>query len=855
MASAQPTYRPVRRQPAQRPAFQDGQLLVAVFGLALFSSALLLFLVQPLVGRLVTPLLGGSPAVWITCMVFFQAVLLAGYVYAHATSAWLGSTRQALLHLFVLLLPLAFLPLAVDPALAVGGESNPIAAVLWILATSVGVPFFVVSASAPLLQRWFASTGHSAARDPYFLYSASNLGSMLALLAYPFVVEPCWSLATQRRAWSVAYGLVALLVGLCGLLVWKAARSEGTSRRPRDVHDERQPITWRQRWRWLALGAVPTSLMLGVTSYITTDIAPMPLLWAAPLTLYLLSFVVTFARRPLVPHAWIVRSLPPLVLALLFLLITEYSMARYIKLAVAFHLLVFFVCALCCHGELAAARPGPRHLTEYFLLMATGGVLGGAFNAVAAPFLFNSLAEYPLALLAACALVLPCTGKSLDRRYTLAHAGLVLVLSAIALLCAALAIQGQPVFFEQFYVTRLSLFEAITVFGLAFAGWHMLRNERRTVSEYVDVVLPLGVGLLAATLLFLLRHLSSFGPGPFMRYAVGFGIPAVLCYPLVSRPPRFVLAVCGLLLGAIVGVSVTSHPSLVVQRRSFFGVLRVLGVPRDGADGTTVVSVELTHGTTVHGRQFRDFTDDVRDREQRSQPLSYYHRAGPLGQVFAAYNLASDRPVAVIGLGTGSIAAYSLPGQRLDFFEIDPLVQEWSFGDGAFFTFVEDARARGADVNLALGDARLVLERQPSSEASTYGILVVDAFSSDALPIHLLNQQALALYLRRLRDDGIICFNISNRYLDLEPVLANLAKAEHLAGYVLEDIDSAAGKETSRWVVLARKREHVERLLTAEGNLSASGVRSSRSWHPLRPRADVGLWTDDYSNLLSVFSR
>jgi hypothetical protein len=847
------------------------RIMLLTFSATLFVSAALLFLVQPMVGKMITPLLGGTPAVWNTCMVFFQVLLLAGYAYAHAATSWLGVRKQAALHLLLMLTAFAFFPLAIDRT-RLADTPNPVVAALVVLTLSLGIPFFVVSSSAPLLQRWFTSTAHPAAKDPYFLYSASNLGSMLALLAYPVIVEPLLPLTWQRWCWCIGYGLLSVLAAACGVFLWKSASPALQPETPLPRANSAECLTWSRRLRWVALAAVPSSLLLGTTTYITTDVAPVPLLWVLPLTLYILSFILVFARTPILPHRFAVAALPPLVLLQLFLLFTNLWPGGIVGV-ITIHLSVLFVAAMVCHGELAADRPPAPFLTEFYLLMSVGGVLGGLFNSVLAPLVFNSLSEYQLALLALCAL-LPAPPGPPDRPTRRLVYGLLAVLLALSLPLLALRLRIGELRFDLFLQPQWSLIFTGLVFGLVLGYRHFRRAERATTELWLDAALPVAIGVLAVALTWgaasrvvhpflesLAVHLGVDAGS--VRQVLGIGIPAVLCYGFVRRPTRFALAVDALLVATLFCAAATEPPGLIAQKRGFFGVLRVQGNPAAAPDGKEAILVSLKHGTTTHGTQFRDLVDESRDRFLRAEPLSYYHRNGPIGQVFATYNTAS-RPFGVIGLGTGSLAAYGLPGQRVDFYEIDPLVRDFSFPEDGGFTFVADARKRGARLHLFMGDARLVLERESATQRKRYGLLVVDAFSSDAIPLHLLTREALRVYLSWLLDDGILCFHISNVYLDLKPVLANLAAAEGVTGHVLHDSGAEAtniGKLSSVWVVIARNGEHLNRLPTVQapngrpaGRVKTGTPREALPpWQPLAPDPKVGVWTDDYSNLLRVF--
>jgi SAM-dependent methyltransferase len=775
--------------------------ILLLYSITLFVSATLLFVVQPMVGKMILPLLGGTPAVWSTCMVFFQAVLLAGYAYAHASTTWVGISRQAILHLAVLAIPLGFLPLSVSPALLRGGEANPVLDVLMLLSVSVGLPFFVVSATAPLLQRWFSRTGHPSGRDPYFLYAASNLGSMLALLSYPTLIEPRLHLRdsgwlSQTRLWGLGYLVLAVLTALCALTLWRGlsariASGLGESAAPpvmgsADPPDEAngESLSYSRRLRWVALAFVPSSLLLGVTTYITTDIAAVPLLWVLPLAIYLLSFILAFGYWPPRLHRAVVAALLPLALVVIFFMVSGFR--QRIWMTVLWHLALLLVVALACHGELALSRPAPRHLTEFYLLISAGGVLGGIFNALVAPVAFSSLVEYPLAMLLACVLV----------------------------------------------------------------GWHRAAPPATRRARLLTAALPLGVAALALVLysdsfsfMIDLRFLSRLLDLPAERVTawldplerkvntiLAYGPPLALCWLLRRRP-----LLLGLSLAAVLMVTEfvdARNSDQIRQARSFFGVLQV-SRDREGKGYTS-----LHHGTTLHGRQSLD-------PARRGEPLSYYHRQGPIGQVFAELDRhEASRRVAVIGLGTGTLAAYARPGDGLTFYEIDRLVRDIAF-DRKYFTYVTDARDRGATLRIELGDARLRLDavgRERPGER--YDLIVVDAFTSDAIPVHLLTREALRLYFEMLKPGGLLAFHLSNRFLDLEPVVANLAGDAGLAGLIEEDeSEETKGVAGSTWAVLGRTPEALGRL--------AHDARWTAAEREADPR--VGVWTDDFHNLLSVF--
>ena len=394
--------------------------ILPLFATTLFVSAVLVFWVQPMFSRMVLPLLGGSPAVWNTAMVFFQTALLAGYLYAHVVTRCLSVRRQVVLHLILLAIAALTLPLSIGPEWEPPTQRTPVPWLLALLAWTLGIPFLVASSTAPLLQKWFAASGHPGARDPYFLYGASNLGSILALLGYPLVLEPILPLDGQNQAWAIGYGCLALMVALCGLAVWRLPRE-----RSKETTVGTGKIGSIHRIRWLALAFAPSSLLLAVTSHITTDLASAPLLWVVPLTLYLLTFVIVFSRQPALKHAWMVRAQPFVVIPLALL----FTQNAAFWLVVPLHLAGFFVTAMVCHGELARLRPQTSHLTEFYLWMAFGGMLGGVFNALLAPIAFDWVAEYPIALVIACLL-----RPKLDHTRDGAIAGLGLPLTVLALM-------------------------------------------------------------------------------------------------------------------------------------------------------------------------------------------------------------------------------------------------------------------------------------------------------------------------------------------------------------------------------------------------------------------------------------
>lgn len=952
------------------PAFNLVMLLV--FAVSLFCSATLLFVVQPMVGKMILPLLGGSPEVWNTCMVSYQALLLAGYLYAHLTTKWFGVRKQAMIHLGVLLLPALFLPITINSNLVQStGEVNPIWTVLHLLFVAAAVPFFVISTSAPLLQKWFASTDHPAARDPYFLYGASNLGSMLALLGYPYFIEPLLQLTTQRYLWTVGYVLFFLATIACAVLLWKApparqeeeaksdtgeeseasesgsdsiqpdlkARNKGrkrskkpgitasptpTSEEQPDSLDRSQPVTLKRRLRWIALSAIPSSLMMGVTTYVTTDIAAIPLLWVAPLALYLLSFILVFSRLPKLVHLGMILAMPLLILLIVFMKQSELK-PEVVVYNVALHMASLFVVAMVMHGELARDRPSTGYLTEYFLLMSLGGVIGGFFNALVAPLIFNSLAEYDLAMVAACLLLPPLTEEKPAPWTRIADLVLIGLFIVVGTLLIYLRIRDDDLPFGRLSDSGRWIGSAIGVLiVLVVGGWVIWQERKERSLAVIDIVLPLTLGLLvvglywglysSAVLPSLVKFAANWEIGPRrLLLILTFGLPIVLCYTFVERTVRFGFGLAMLLIvSTFCNIFENDH---ILEKRSFFGVLTVERQYIKFPDSDRkILFHRLLHGTTLHGMQYFPDPDDSQEmqdaiRRRQGVPLTYYAESGPVGQVMQAYSKDNSalallagplagytaQPgvhphVAVIGLGTGTMACYARPGQKFTFYDIDPLVRDIAFNP-KFFTYVDDAKNRGAQIDLLLNDARLAIERQvrnKPSEEEKYGVMVIDAFSSDAIPVHLITQEALGFYLGMLKQDGVLAFHISNRYLDLRPVLANLAAAHDpplVAYYQNDRAEEYVGKSASTWVVIARDEKALSNLMTlnrwrlerqqafehllpllgvpdhANGFntliLAHLGLAQHRMvqapWIPVRTAKKVGIWTDDYSNLLGVF--
>jgi hypothetical protein len=711
----------------------------------LLIAALLLFWIQPLYTKMALPYFGGAPAVWTTASMFFQFALLAGYLYAHVLSQTVSFRRQVFLHLALLALTFFVLPVRIDADAGTAAAQEPVSALLSLLALGLGLPFFAIAATAPLLQRWFSHTQHADAGDPYFLYVASNVGSMIALVSYPLAVEPLLGLAEQSLVWMAGYVLLVLLMAACAHYAWRYR--DATHAADAMISGAAGDVSWRERARWMLLAFAPSSLMLGVTQHITSEIAAVPLLWLAPLALYVITFINAFARRPPVKLEWTARLQPLLVILLALVWVLNIYLSVFVL-----HLVTFFVTALMCHGELARRRPHAAHLTEFYIWIALGGALGGAFNALVAPLAFDSILEYPLAIALACMLRPALRPGDRSLRWT--------DIALPAALAAAFVV-------------------------LVHFGFRPLQHNKLIIVLYLEAV---GVAL----------------------------------YLMRARPLRFGLAVAAALL-AIPHLHAVDE--VLARHRSFFGVHTVL---KDESGGFHV----LMHGITVHGAQHLD-------PAKRLEPTAYFHRDGPLGQLFAALGPGGRfRQIALIGLGTGSAACYREPGREWTFFEIDPVVIELAL-DRRWFTFLTEC-APGASI--IAGDGRLSLQAMPDGR---FDLVIADAFSSDAIPVHMITREAIALYFRKLSERGVLLLQITNQYLDLSPVLAataaDLGLVAMVPGFRLSlASDARFAQMESHWMALARAPTDLAALATQEGWQTPGLGRGGRPW------------TDDYSNILQA---
>ena len=722
---------------ALRPVF----LVPVLFTATIFLSASLLFFVQPLFTKIVLPQIGGAPAVWTTAMLFFQSALIGGYLYAHLSTTYLSLRAQVLLHLSLWAVALTFLPLSIPE----GWQYVPDASAGWqtlvLFGLGVGVPFGVLSANAPLIQSWYARSGGPSADDPYFLYGASNLGSLIALLAFPLVAEPLFGAVRIGQGWAVGFVALGGFLAASGL---GAARGAHAAVPVRPGQDSGRPSLSRVG-HWLLLAFIPSSLMLAITTKISTDIGAIPLVWVVPLSLYLLSFVLTFSRRPFF-GATVLRIAYMAALGWLAVVFTGIGGTHLDLIGIAGLVASFFAVAMFAHTRLYDVRPEGRHLTLYYVVMSAGGALGGLFNSVLAPAVFVTLAEGGITTLLAAALIL-----SPEMRLTLPLAKKGVAYGVIA--AGALVLAVQPFAVESWLALKLIMFA------------------------------------LAATVAFLLRRTVPAA-------ALAAGLVAVVGNYVIPAGDIF-------------------------RDRSFFGTHWVADV-----GGLR----QYANGTTLHGAErLADY------RKPRPEPLFYYHRNGPMAQVLSSYIGRAARHVGVVGLGVGSLACYRQPGQHWQFYEIDPVVDRIA-RNPAYFTFIS---ACAGDAPTHLGDARMVLAAQ---EGLKYDLLVIDAYGSDSVPVHLTTQEAMQLYLDRLAPDGVLLYHITNRYYAIERPLSRSAAALGLEAR-LQDYSGNAENDpadsASRVVMLAR---HARALGT---------LAEDPRWRVLA--SDGGrIWTDDFANPLAA---
>jgi hypothetical protein len=766
-----------------------------VFALTIFLSAFLLFQIQPLIGKAILPWFGGAPAVWTTCMLFFQLLLLGGYAYAHSVASRLSPRAQRRLHVALLLVAVAGLVagvvLAGSPVLPPAGlkpsdPSHPVLRILAVLSLAVGLPYFLLATTGPLLQAWFARVHPGA--SPYRLFALSNVGSLLGLATYPFAVEPRLTLHNQGSVWAAGFTVFAACCVLCaGRFAASGEPADASPAGGAVAPEEEVPPSARQRLLWFALAACASAMLLGATNQICQEVASFPFLWVLPLSLYLLSFIFCFEREGFYRRG----VFGPLLAAGVGMAALVLSQGFLVSLPkqVAAHTFALFAVCMVCHGELARAKPGPRHLTAFYLMISAGGAAGGLLVAVVAPRVFNGFWEY---------------------HTTLWVAGLLCVV-VLALDPASWLRAGRP--------------------------WPALA----TLVGALAVAMRVRRGDLFATVVSFLSHDAAKSVG---RAALLAGILVLVAAGLWAtravwwqRGRPYFAAACLVLALALVGTVLLAdveefRRDAVLLKRNFYGVLTV---EEDNKEFPEMHLLKLRNGRIVHGFQYQA-------PDKRDEPTSYYSPKSGVGLAILKHpHRDLGLRIGVVGLGVGTVASFARLGDRVRFYDINPQVVELSLGEHRVFTYLADCMGT---VEVVQGDARLSLERELSERRPQgFDVLVLDAFSSDSIPVHLLTREAVAVYIAHLaRPDGILAIHISNRYLELKPVVRGLADAFGCDASLV-DVSDSGQYWGSTWVLLAPRGDVLAR----------SGIDDDAE--DLEADKTVRLWTDDYSNLFQVVKR
>ena len=732
-------------------------LTLQAFVAALFVSSTLMFAIQPMFTRMVLPVLGGTPGVWSVAMVFFQGVLLCGYLYAHLLTRFVPMRLAALLHLVLMSVAVLSLPIAMAKGWGAPPQSGTAFWLIGLFGASLGLPFFALAGNGPLLQAWFARSGHRHANDPYFLYGASNLGSFCGLLLYPVACEPLMTLAQQSHAWTTGFMVLVGLIACASVLAIRVGgETGGMARQP-----VAPPLSAALRLKTIGLAFVPSALLVAVTAQLTTDVVAAPFIWVIPLALYLLTFALAFKDKPRLTHAMMLKVQPWLIGAAVVLVANAgaHDSSAGIVSSMGLTVAAFFVCTMVAHGELYAARPAVSQLTEFYFWMSAGGVLGGIFSALVAPLLFSTILEYPILLVLAL-LCRPAFHNG-PRRAWLIEAGC---------LAAAALVLGAP--------------------GLA--GVFQINASLSTLRFIVVILFSLVI------------MLSGDKPSRLL------GLTAFTIILALIYNPRF---------------------GKVQSLRSFFGVHRIV----DTEDDRTRL---LFHGTTIHGVQRLAAPGAA---PLRPEQLSYYYQGGPFSQAIdaARSRRGALRDVAVVGLGSGSLACSAKTGENWRIFEIDPVVVSIA-RDPQKFRFLADC-APNSDI--VVGDARLTLAADPHA----YDLIVLDAFSSDSIPVHLLTREAMAVYQAKLKPNGTIILHISNRHMRLDGVVARVAQEQGLVTWL--------GQDTSPVDFLNDYHALAIIAVVAKTNDDVGDLKNLANWVQLVPDPTIRAWSDDYANILQAIWR
>ena len=693
------------------------------YAVSIFISAFLLFQIQPMISKYILPWFGGTPAVWSTSLLFFQILLTGGYAYAYWLIGKHRSRMQGLIHIALLTISLGTLiltaltwssPITPDSSWKPQGVEMPILQVLKLLVVAVGIPYFLLATNSTLMQAWF-NRDHPG-RSPYRLYALSNIGSLLALVSYPVLVEPFLTLRTQGSLWSLGYGGFALLslFGAYRTLKWQQADSP---QKDAEIHPKSQEPTLFVKTLWGLLPASASILLLAVTNHITQEVAAIPFLWVLPLTIYLLSFILTFESKRWYSWRWYSLALVVISAVVIWMMLWRPRLEYVIELAIYASFL--FVSCMVAHGELVKLRPSPDKLTSFYLMVSIGGALGGVFVNLIAPYIFSGYFELQWGIL------------------------------FIWILLFIVTVQFKPV------------------------------KESK----------PIHQGSIA------------------------------------------VLGILAVLVGYYMSVSVSQHSLYsLYEARNYYGILRVNEM---NADNATYHAYNLVHGKINHGFQFIS-------PEMRREPTAYFTQDSGIGITYLNH---PQRPgalkVGVLGLGIGAQAAYNQSGDSFRFYEINPVVVDLAQGEGGFFSYLEDAPG---ETSVVLGDARLSLELElERGENQNFDLLVLDAFTSDSIPVHLITREAFVLYLQHLNPEGILAIDITNKHLNLVPVVQTLAREFGLYYAIIENEGDGLQSSYTLWAILSRKKDFIE-----------SEPIQSRNQESDTASFDFRLWTDDYSNLFTI---
>lgn len=764
-----------------RPPAASSQIILQLpFALAIFLGAFLLFQVQLLLGKQILPLFGGAPAVWTACLLVFQLLLLAGYAYAHGIAARLSLPRQSIVQfslLFLSVVALVFLsriwPTPISPGAAWRplADADPTWTIVKFLLAAVGLPFFLLSTTSPLLQHWLASS--MPRHSPHRLYALSNFGSLLALLSYPSLVEPNLRLRAQAWIWVAVYATYVVACCVCAATIARSSLAASSNPAPLPTHHARSvsPLGWASLLRWVCLAACASTLLLATTNLICQEVAVIPFLWVLPLSLYLLSFILCFESDRWY-HRAIFQPLFAATVGLVILVSLPNITHSYLVQLAAYSTLLFAGCMV-CHGEAARSRPAPESLTAFYLCIAVGGAVGGIFVSLLAPRIFPGYWEFPLGVLGGVALLLSLSMSDPSSWWYRGRLSLALsIFAGIVLLTPAIL---TPVWAAAAYLPWWS------TFGSA------------------------GALLLSSLICFLMERRRASPPKPIW----------------VRAAARTMLA---LLTAGLAITQKAEFYNVQARSRNFYGVLSVVASPSEGY-------LALRHGKTMHGFQFQD--------PARAHLATGYY--GPQSGAYAVITNWSLHPmrVGLVGMGVGTLATLAQAGDVFRFYEINPDVYKSSAGSRPYFTYLRDSRAT---IEVVLGDGRLSLEREAArGEPQNFDVLVLDAFSSDAIPMHLLTREAFLVYATHLRSrKSVIAVHISNNTLDLRPILAAIAGEFHFHALQVTPFIPGSLFSESHWVLLSR-------------DLASLAIPDMQyGSQPLSSNAKPLLWTDDYCNLLRV---